>query len=46
VPSSAQVIPKSNLSTGLGGTSPVGFGNYGLVNHPQYMSAISSAVDP
>lgn len=46
VSSSSQAIPRAGLSTGLGGSSPVGFGNYGLVNHPQYMSAISSAVDP
>lgn len=25
---------------------PVGFGNYGIVNNPGYMSAISSATDP
>jgi len=45
VPSSEQAIPRTSLSTGLGSSSPVGFGGYGIMNHPQYMSAISSAVD-
>lgn len=40
-----QIIPNAGLNTGLGGSSPVGFGNYGIVNHPQYMSAISGAVN-
>jgi len=34
------------MSTGLGASSPFGVGGYEVVNHPQYMSAISSAVDP
>lgn len=34
------------MSTGLGSSSPFGVGGYEAVNHPQYMSAISSAVDP
>ena len=34
------------MSTGLGSSSPFGVGGYSMVNHPQYMSAISSAVDP
>jgi ubiquilin len=34
------------MSTGQGASSPFGVGGYGMVNHPQYMSAISSAVDP
>jgi ubiquilin len=34
------------MSTGLGASSPYGVGGYEAVNHPQYMSAISSAVDP
>jgi len=29
----------------MGGSSPVGFGSYSLINHPQYMSAISGAVN-
>lgn len=42
-----QTIPKipSSFNTGMGGTSPVGFGGYSLINHPQYMSAISGAVN-
>jgi hypothetical protein len=40
------VIPGAGMSTGLGSSSPVGFGAYEMVNHPQYMSAISNAVDP
>ena len=42
-----QTIPKipSTFNTGMGGAMPVGFGGYGIVNHPQYMSAISSAVN-
>ncbi len=43
--SAQQVIPKSNLNTGLGSSSPVGFGGYGIMNHPGYMSAISSVMD-
>lgn len=35
----------SSFNTGMGGSSPVGFGGYGLINHPQYMSAISGAVN-
>lgn len=40
-------IPKipSSFSTGMGASSPVGFGSYSMINHPQYMSAISGAVD-
>lgn len=34
------------MATGLGSSSPFGIGGYEVVNHPQYMSAISSAVDP
>lgn len=34
------------MATGLGSSSPFGVGGYEVVNHPQYMSAISSAVDP
>jgi len=34
------------MSTGLGASSPFGVGGYEVVNHPQYMSAISQAVDP
>lgn len=34
------------MSTGLGSSSPFGVGGYEAINHPQYMSAISSAVDP
>lgn len=45
--STDQTIHKipSSFSTGMGGSQPVGFGNYNLINHPGYMSAISSAVD-
>ena len=34
------------MSTGLGASSPFGVGGYSMVNHPQYMNAISGAVDP
>lgn len=44
VDNTIQKIP-SSFSTGMGASSPVGFGSYGLINHPQYMSAISGAVD-
>lgn len=42
-----QTIPKipSTFNTGMGSAMPVGFGGYGIVNHPQYMSAISGAVN-
>lgn len=35
----------SSFNTGMGGGSPVGFGAYSMINHPQYMSAISGAVN-
>ena len=41
-----QVVPGAGMSTGLGASSPIGVGGYEIVNHPQYMSAISNAVDP
>lgn len=44
--SKEQVVPGAGMSTGLGASSPYGVGGYEVVNHPQYMSAISSAVDP
>jgi hypothetical protein len=44
--SKEQVVPGAGMSTGLGSSSPFGVGGYEVVNHPQYMSAISSAVDP
>lgn len=28
----------------MGASMPVGFGGYSLINHPQYMSAMSGAV--
>jgi hypothetical protein len=34
------------MNTGLGASSPFGVGGYSMVNHPQYMNAISGAVDP
>lgn len=34
------------MATGLGSSSPFGVGGYEVMNNPQYMSAISSAVDP
>ena len=34
------------MSTGLGASSPFGIGGYEVVNNPQYMNAISQAVDP
>jgi len=34
------------MSTGLGSSSPFGIGGYESVNNPQYMNAISQAVDP
>jgi hypothetical protein len=40
---SSNKVP-TTLNTGMGSSSPVGFGAYGLINHPEYMSAISSAV--
>lgn len=42
-----QTIPKmpSAFNTGMGSTSPIGFGGYSMINHPQYMSAISGAVN-
>jgi hypothetical protein len=40
------VVPGAGMSTGLGASSPFGVGGYEVVNHPQYMSAISQAVDP
>lgn len=46
MPSKEQVVPGAGMSTGLGASSPFGVGGYEMVNHPQYMSAISSAVDP
>ena len=46
VSSKQQVVPGAGMSTGLGASSPFGIGGYEVVNHPQYMSAISSAVDP
>lgn len=33
------------MSTGLGASSPFGIGGYEVVNNPQYMNAISQAVD-
>lgn len=41
-----QTIPRipSNFNTGMGGSMPVGFGGYSMINHPQYMSAMSGAV--
>ena len=35
----------SAFNTGMGSTSPIGFGGYSMINHPQYMSAISGAVN-
>jgi hypothetical protein len=32
------------MNTGMGSSSPIGFGGYGIMNHPEYMSAISSVV--
>jgi protein-S-isoprenylcysteine O-methyltransferase Ste14 len=29
----------------MGGAMPVGFGGYSMINHPEYMSAISGAVN-
>lgn len=46
IASKDQVVPGAGMSTGLGSSSPFGVGGYEMVNHPQYMSAISSAVDP
>ena len=45
--SSDQTIPKvpSTFNTGMGSSSPLGFGGYSMINHPQYMSAISGAVN-
>ena len=42
-----QTIPKvpSSFNTGMGMSSPLGFGGYSMINHPQYMSAISGAVN-
>lgn len=42
-----QTIPRipSSFNTGMGGSSPIGFGAYSMINHPQYMSAISGAVN-
>lgn len=34
------------MTSGQGGAMPFGFGGYGMVNHPEYMKAISSSVDP
>ena len=44
VPSVDQAIPR-NVNTGLGSSEPIGFGNYSMINNPQYMSAISSVTD-
>lgn len=44
--SKEQAVPGAGMSTGLGSSLPFGVGGYSMVNHPQYMSAISSAVDP
>ena len=46
IASKDQVVQGAGMSTGLGASSPFGVGGYEVVNHPQYMSAISSAVDP
>lgn len=45
--SASQTIPKvpSSFNTGMGSSSPIGFGGYSMINHPQYMSAISGAVN-
>ena len=45
--SSSQAIHKipSSFNTGMGNSSPLGFGGYSMINHPQYMSAISGAVN-
>lgn len=42
-----QTIPRipSSFNTGMGGSMPVGFGGYSMINHPQYMSAMSGAVN-
>lgn len=44
--SSEQTIQKvpGSFETGMGSSMPVGFGGYSLINHPQYMSAMSGAV--
>lgn len=39
------MVKGAGMSTGLGASSPFGVGGYEMVNHPQYMSAISQAVD-
>lgn len=46
VSSADQAIHKvpGSFNTGMGSSSPVGFGGYSLINHPQYMSAMSGAV--
>lgn len=46
VPSQDQTIHKvpGTFNTGMGASMPVGFGGYSLINHPQYMSAMSGAV--
>ena len=46
IASKDQIVKGAGMSTGLGPSSPFGVGGYEVVNHPQYMSAISSAVDP
>ena len=45
--SASQEIPRipSSFNTGMGNSSPIGFGGYSMINHPQYMSAISGAVN-
>ena len=45
--SASQAIPRipSSFNTGMGNSSPIGFGGYSMINHPQYMSAISGAVN-
>ena len=44
--SSQQTIQKvpGSFETGMGSSMPVGFVGYSLINHPQYMSAMSGAV--
>lgn len=42
-PQTLNRLPAS-FNTGMGSSSPLGFGGYSMINHPQYMSAISGAV--